>query len=93
MSHVRPGNSVIPSLTDVGSQHEVLAAIARGTHVILTNHSNTERFYLASTLKARLQELLDEDAKEQTANEDQSESSGAWEVIVSQADRDPLEVV
>jgi hypothetical protein len=45
------------------------------------NHSNTERGFLRAVLQPRLQQLLDEEAKDR------------WEVSVSEADRDPLEFV
>ncbi|GAA98951.1 uncharacterized protein L969DRAFT_104405 [Mixia osmundae IAM 14324] len=63
------------------SHHEILAATARGTHVVLCNHSNTERGYL-HTLKRKLEEELSTDP--------QAESE-AWRVIIAQEDRDPLD--
>ncbi|KAN0065357.1 hypothetical protein ACQY0O_001193 [Thecaphora frezii] len=62
-------------LTGELSHHEVLAYKAAGTSVILTNHTNTERKYLSDVLQHRLAELLQPDTK----------------VLVSQADRDPLQ--
>lgn len=58
------------------SHHEVLDAVARGTSVILSDHSNSERGFLAvfrDRLALRLPESLT--------------------VVVSKADRDPLQVV
>jgi putative NIF3 family GTP cyclohydrolase 1 type 2 len=49
--------------------------------VILCNHSNTERPFLANVLKDKL------------ASEMSQEDAGEWEVVVSEADKDPLEVV
>lgn len=58
------------------TQHEVLAAVAAGRTVILTNHTNTERGYLKDVLKPWLEDL----------------SKGSLEVSVSESDRDPLVV-
>ena len=66
------------------SHHEVLAMVAGGGSVILTNHTNTERGYLGAVL----QEWL---AKELKAEE--GEDGEGWEVLVSKADKDPLRVV
>jgi len=60
--------------------HEVLAAVAKGTNVILCGHDNTERGYLP-ILQQALQGCLS------------SEQGGPFEVIVSQRDRHPLEFV
>ncbi|KAF8588357.1 NGG1p interacting factor 3 [Ramaria rubella] len=62
------------------SHHEVLAAIARGTHVVLCGHDNTERGYL-SILQKKLMTNLS------------SEEAGPFEVVVSTQDRHPLETV
>ncbi|RNF08642.1 NGG1 interacting factor 3 [Trypanosoma conorhini] len=56
--------------------HEVLAANAVGQAVILCEHTNTERGYLAKELLPRLQARLQKDVR----------------VIVSTEDRDPLVV-
>ncbi|KAJ0015927.1 hypothetical protein NQD34_014217 [Periophthalmus magnuspinnatus] len=58
------------------SHHEVLDAVAKGTTVILSDHSNSERGFL-SVFRERLALRLPE----------------AVSVLVSQADRDPLQVV
>lgn len=58
------------------SHHEVLDAVARGTSVILSDHSNSERGYL-SVFRQKLTEKVPADVI----------------VMVSKADRDPLEVV
>ncbi|MBW0471111.1 hypothetical protein O181_010826 [Austropuccinia psidii MF-1] len=60
------GKSCDAFLTGEMSHHEILAATANGVHVILTSHTNTERFFLSKVLKDRLQLLLDEDAAQQT---------------------------
>lgn len=65
-------------------QHEVLAAVARGTHVLLCGHSNTERGYLP-TLRTKLLEELKTDSDFADA--------ASLEVEVSQTDADPLEIV
>lgn len=66
------------------SHHEVLAAVARGTHVLLCGHSNTERGYLP-TLRTKLLEELKTDSDFADA--------ASLEVEVSQTDADPLEIV
>ena len=55
------GGSVLRACLDVDvwvtgemGHHEVLAANARGVSVVLANHSNTERRYLADVLQPRL---------------------------------------
>ncbi|KAJ7081996.1 NGG1p interacting factor 3 [Mycena belliarum] len=59
------------------SHHEVLAAVAGGSHVVLCGHTNTERGYLP-ILAAKLRTQLDDaDA----------------EVIISKADAHPLQFV
>jgi putative NIF3 family GTP cyclohydrolase 1 type 2 len=67
------------------SHHDVLAATANGTSVILTAHTNSERGYLP-TLKARLQAALRADP-----------GVGEGEVppvfVLSEVDADPLNVV
>ncbi|KAJ7664751.1 NIF3-like protein-like protein [Mycena rosella] len=57
--------------------HDVLAAVAAGTHVILCGHTNTERGYLPMLATKLRAELDDPDV----------------EVIVSQADAHPLQFV
>ncbi|EGG00615.1 uncharacterized protein MELLADRAFT_39595 [Melampsora larici-populina 98AG31] len=79
------GTSCDVFLTGEMSHHEVLRANARGVHVILTSHSNSERFFLGKVLKDRLRELLREDQKD--------EQGDRWDVVVSSEDRDPLVVV
>ncbi|KAI9250613.1 GTP cyclohydrolase 1 type 2/Nif3 [Sporodiniella umbellata] len=64
--------------------HDVLAALAHNTSVILCEHSNTERGYLSAVLKPALEKQL--------ANEKSGEGE-TIEVVVSKVDRDPLEVV
>lgn len=60
-------------------QHEVLSYIAKGSYVILLNHTNSERGYL----KARLQPRLEKELKELGVD---------CEVKVSKTDKDPLVV-
>jgi len=62
------------------SHHEVLAAVARGVHVILCGHTNTERGYLP-ILREKLQAEL------------AVEEGGPYEVYVSREDAHPLRVV
>lgn len=58
------------------SHHEVLDAVAKGTSVILSEHSNSERGFL-SVFRERLAVRVPETVS----------------VVVSRADRDPLQVV
>ena len=64
-------------LTGEMSHHDVLAATAQGTAVVLCDHSNTERGYLQTVYKKLVEEAL----------------GGQVEVVVSLTDRDPLEIV
>ncbi|CCH60294.1 hypothetical protein TBLA_0C04980 [Henningerozyma blattae CBS 6284] len=59
------------------SHHEVLALKERGKCVVLVNHSNSERNFIQTELKDKLQELLDDKV----------------DIIVSAKDRDPLQFV
>uniref|UniRef100_A0A1A8CIX0 NIF3-like protein 1 n=1 Tax=Nothobranchius kadleci TaxID=1051664 RepID=A0A1A8CIX0_NOTKA len=63
-------------ITGEMSHHEVLDAVAKGTSVILSDHSNSERGFLF-VFRERLAVRLPDDVT----------------VLVSKADRDPLEVV
>lgn len=82
------GKSCDAFVTGEMSHHELLSANARGVHVILTAHTNTERFFLAKVLKPRLKQLLAEEAAMTSATQ-----TPVWEVEVSVQDRDPLVVV
>lgn len=62
------------------SHHEVLSYVESGTSVILCGHTNTERGYLR-TLQAKLSDHI---AKEYGESQ--------VEVIVSKADKDPLDL-
>ncbi|KAJ7190980.1 NGG1 interacting factor 3-like protein [Mycena pura] len=65
--------------------HDVLEALAKGTHVILCGHTNTERGYLP-VLAAKLRAELENEA--QTVAK-----LGDVEVRVSKTDEHPLQVV
>ncbi|GLB43755.1 putative NIF3 (NGG1p interacting factor 3) [Lyophyllum shimeji] len=67
------------------SHHEVLAAVAAGTHVILCGHTNTERGYLP-VLASKLRHELERDV-------DQDPGVAGVEVVVSQNDQHPLQFV
>lgn len=67
------------------SHHEVLAAVAAGTHVILCGHTNTERGYLP-VLASKLRHELERDV-------DQDPGAVGVEVVVSQKDQHPLQLV
>ncbi|CAE7052077.1 unnamed protein product [Rhizoctonia solani] len=77
------GVSADAYLTGEMSHHEILAAVAQGTSVILCGHSNTERPYLP-TLQKKLQQALNED--EELVGEN-------YEVVISRFDADPLKIV
>ncbi|KAJ3818762.1 hypothetical protein F5880DRAFT_1510692 [Lentinula raphanica] len=62
-------------------RHEVLAAIAAGTNVILCGHTNTERGYLpvlASKLQAQLEAVA---------------FAEPYDIVISDTDEHPLEFV
>lgn len=59
------------------SHHEVLELTQNGRHVILCEHSNSERGFLKVFRKILQEEIL----------------GGRVEVLVSAVDRDPLKVV
>jgi dinuclear metal center YbgI/SA1388 family protein len=86
------GSTVLgPIKTDVFftgemDHHEVLAALAQNTSVILCEHTNTERGYLLAELKPRLETLFDEMCL-------RSEDGRTVEVVVSKEDQSPLIVV
>lgn len=63
-------------ITGEMSHHEVLDAVAKGTSVLLSDHSNSERGFL-TVFREKLAVRLPESVT----------------VVVSKADRDPLEVV
>jgi putative NIF3 family GTP cyclohydrolase 1 type 2 len=67
-------------LTGELSHHEILAANAAGTSVILTDHTNTERGYLP-VLGARLADSV------------RASCGKDMEVLISKVDADPLRVV
>ena len=63
------------------SHHSVLkATIARGSAVILTEHTNCERGFLKDCLQDQLQGEL-------------SKSGILYKVLVSEEDRDPINIV
>ncbi|KAJ7201214.1 hypothetical protein C8J57DRAFT_1524617 [Mycena rebaudengoi] len=85
------------------SHHEVLAALAAGTHVILCGHTNTERRYLplfADKLRAELalERAENEPALEHAEDEPEDRTlltlvDDAVEVLVSERDAHPLAIV
>jgi len=72
-------------LTGEMSHHEVLAAVAAGKHVMLCGHDNTERGYLPILAEKLLAELRNPQLNGQGLED--------VEVVVSQADKHPLEFV
>lgn len=73
---VLKGCNVDIILTGELSHHEILAFVAKGTHVMLCGHCNTERPYLP-TLKAELSRRLQSDGEDA-------------EIIISKADQSPF---
>ncbi|KAF8323825.1 NGG1p interacting factor 3 [Clavulina sp. PMI_390] len=69
-------------LTGEMQHHEVLAAVASGHHVILCGHTNTERGYLSVLRDSLRQEL-----------EVQSVDEAGVNVLISQADSHPLQIM
>jgi putative NIF3 family GTP cyclohydrolase 1 type 2 len=64
-------------LTGEMQHHDVLDAVHRGTHVVLCDHSNTERGFLKVFAEKLAADLC----------------GGNVEVVMSQVDRDPLQVI
>ncbi|TIA89582.1 hypothetical protein E3P99_02016 [Wallemia hederae] len=64
--------------------HDVLAAVANGTSVILVNHSNSERVYLQTALKDALTSAIKAERAESNAEDVK------WRVSTCVEDRDPL---
>jgi dinuclear metal center YbgI/SA1388 family protein len=81
------------------SHHEALAAIEKGQVVISLFHSNSERGFLSEVLADQLGETVAEEWKrireEESGNEGLKEalSEEDFEVVVSEADRDPYGIV
>lgn len=59
------------------SHHELLAACEAGSNVVLCEHSNTERGYIRDRMRGELQQLLGQGVA----------------VLMSETDRDPIEIV
>ncbi|KAJ1921897.1 hypothetical protein H4219_000243 [Mycoemilia scoparia] len=70
-------------LTGEMSHHEMLAAIAKGTSCILTEHSNSERGFLHHRLQPQLAADL---------NASLAPNEPSLDVITSQLDRDPVSI-
>ncbi|KTW31035.1 YbgI/family dinuclear metal center protein [Pneumocystis jirovecii RU7] len=70
------------------SHHDILSATEKGISVILCGHSNTERGFLSCVMKKRLQDVLYEEFRDI-----QDDKILLPEVVVSEADKDPLEIV
>jgi dinuclear metal center YbgI/SA1388 family protein len=80
------GNSVVSRVnadlyfTGEMGHHDVLAALSRGSNVILCEHTNTERGYLKNVLQPKLAELLRKEDLD-------------VEVLCSTRDEDPLKIL
>ncbi|KAL9932560.1 hypothetical protein V8E36_008677 [Tilletia maclaganii] len=79
------------------SHHELLATTEPGsTSVLLLRHSASERGFLADILAPRLRALLVQKRPEEDDDDDDQagdDGKAAWDVVVSQEDRDPLSFV
>lgn len=75
-------------LTGELSHHDILSATEKGSSVILCGHSNTERGFLSCVMEKRLQDVLREEF-----SAIQDDQVTLPEVVVSKADRDPLEIL
>lgn len=67
-------------ITGEFGHHEILHEVHRGMSVIITDHSNTERFYTKYFIEKFTEKL-------EKANEN------VVEFIVSETDRDPLQYI
>ncbi|KAF4611559.1 hypothetical protein D9613_004398 [Agrocybe pediades] len=88
MSHVK-----LTFVTFHPLQHEVLAAVAAGKHVILCGHTNTERGYLPILAAKLREELKMNDASSSSSSSSQGQALGEVNVLVSEKDQHPLEFV
>ncbi|KAH0613885.1 uncharacterized protein H6S33_005771 [Morchella sextelata] len=77
------------------SHHEALGARERGISTISCFHTNTERGFLAAVMKPKLLGVLKEEWARLKATPEGREFAGDAEVdvAVSEADRDPYEIV
>ncbi|KAI9654371.1 MAG: hypothetical protein M1821_006687 [Bathelium mastoideum] len=105
------GGSLLSGLDDVDllftgelSHHEALAAIERGQSVIALFHSNTERGFLHSVLRAQLQDAVGEEWERVRKEERKRVGEGdeEWKEVledeevnveVSEVDRDPYGIM
>ena len=78
-SRVLNGSKADLVVTGEFSHHEILGETHRGVSVIVTDHSNTERFYLKH-FKSRFEQLL-------------GKYNESIDIHVSETDRDPLEYI
>lgn len=74
------------------SHHEVLAAVANGTNVILCGHTNTERGYLP-TLARKLKSTLCDVVAPEEADAAHASFLRSMEIEVSKEDKHPLQIV
>ena len=76
------------------SHHEALAAIEKGTCVITTLHSNSERLYLQTTMHRKLYAEIRRQIQEMDATSNwEAALTREFQVDSSRADRDPFEIV
>ncbi|CAD6564241.1 MAG: hypothetical protein CYPHOPRED_003229 [Cyphobasidiales sp. Tagirdzhanova-0007] len=69
------------------SHHEVLATVAHGTHVVLCTHTATERPYLKSYFRAKLEETLNEVRTDENLND------APYSVVMSEHEEEVLQFV
>lgn len=97
------GEDVDLYFTGEFSHHEALAAIEKGKCVICLFHSNTERGFLHTVLKPQLEQTIkgeweriraEEEAKDGGSQQSHKiVSDAAFEVHVSEVDRDPYGIM
>lgn len=68
------------------THHDVIRSNIAGASVILTEHSNCERGYLADVLQPALQRLL-------PSPPPPADPDLLFDIVVSDADRDPITIV
>ncbi|KAK9894607.1 hypothetical protein P389DRAFT_197895 [Cystobasidium minutum MCA 4210] len=69
------------------SHHEILAYVAKGSHVILCTHTGTERPYLKTFFRARLEETLNEIRQEEKLDDQ------PYEVVMSEHEQEVIQYV
>lgn len=97
------GCSTPPDLVLTGelSHHEALAVVERGGCVVTLFHSNSERGYLRAVMQEKLAQHVQEKWAERSEHDEKDESDqvaqilkdDSVEIIVSEVDADPYQIV